>query len=118
MKYRLCILIIAIASTFMQAQAVSSEVLPKIGAVYEIGSPVATMFKHIRFPRPNFIIKRGGIVNYSKAETVAVTITSVKERKDGSTRVFLKRTDGKRFFGSHVFVSADFQRALQSGELR
>lgn len=89
----------------------------KVGDIFEIGKPETNTYKHINFPRANFIIKRGGIANYKRAEGEKVIVTSVKERKDGTTHVKIKRTDGNRFFGSHTVVSANFKEALATGEL-
>ncbi|MDC6390450.1 hypothetical protein PP182_17300 [Maribacter sp. PR1] len=89
----------------------------QVGDVFEIGKPETNIYQHIKFPRANFIIKRGGIANYKRAEGEKVVVTSVKEKKDGTTLVKIKRTDGNRFFGSHTVVSADFKEALESGEL-
>ena len=74
--------------------------------------------KDIDFPRANTIIKNGGIANYKKMEGVKVVVTAVKEKKDGTLQVKIKRTDGGRFFGIHTVVSADLRDALESGELR
>ncbi|MBQ4913321.1 hypothetical protein J8L85_02645 [Maribacter sp. MMG018] len=89
----------------------------EVGDVFEIGRPETNKYKHINFPRANFIIKRGGIANYKSVEKNMVVVTSVKEKKDGSTEVKIKRKDGGRFFGSHTVVSVDFDDALQAGEL-
>ena len=89
----------------------------QVGDVFEIGKPESNSYKHINFPRANFIIKRGGIANYKRAEGEKVVVTSIKEKKDGTTLVKIKRTDGNRFFGSHTVVSVDFKEALESGEL-
>ena len=89
----------------------------KVGDILEIGKPETNTYKHINFPRANFIIKRGGIANYKRAEGEKVVVTAIKEKKDGTTQVKIKRTDGNRFFGSHTVVSADFEKALASGEL-
>ena len=89
----------------------------EIGDVFEIGKLQSITYKHINFPRANFIIKRGGIANYKRAEGERVVVVSIKEKKDGTTKVNLKRTDGGRFFGSHAVVSADLKEALESGEL-
>lgn len=90
----------------------------QVGDVFEIGAPEANTYKHIDFPRANFIIKRGGIANYKVAEGQKVVVTSVKEKKDGTTQVKIKRNDGGLFFGSHTVVAADFGDALASGELQ
>ncbi len=97
-------------------QAVPQEV--QVGDILEIGRPDAPSYKYIDFPRPNFIIKRGGIANYKRVEGNKVIITAIKEKKDGTLKVKIKRTDGGRFFGSHPVVSADLENALESGELR
>lgn len=88
------------------------------GDILRIGLPDAPGFKHIDFPRPNFIIKQGGIANYKRVVGNEVVVTSVKEKKDGTLQVKIKRADGGRFFGSHSVVSADLKNALESGELR
>ena len=113
-------LILAIGSLSLNAQDVNFVELQevKVGETLEIGSPESSMYKHIDFPRANFIIKKGGIANYKSLEGNKVVITSLKEKKDGSYLVKLKRADGKRFFGSHVAVSANLKDALESGELR
>lgn len=90
----------------------------EVGDVFEIGKPETNTYKYINFPRANFIIKRGGIANYKSVQKNTVVVTSVKEKKNGSTEVKIKRKDGGRFFGSHTVVSVDFDDALRAGELQ
>lgn len=105
--------------SLLAAQTNTGEVSNSInvGDVYEIGRPAANQYKHIDFPRPNFIIKAGGIANYKKVEGNSVVITSVKEQKNGVIKIKMKRTDGTRFFGTHKSVTADYTEAISSGEL-
>ncbi|MER3373767.1 MAG: hypothetical protein RIM83_03935 [Allomuricauda sp.] len=107
------ILVVAfmIGALSLNAQEVS------VGDVFEIGTPDAPQYEHIDFPRANFIIKRGGIANYKRVEGNKVVVTSVKEKKDGTLKVRIKRIDGNRFFGSHWQVAANFREAVASGEL-
>lgn len=109
-KYILVVALM-IGAFSLNAQEVS------VGDVFEIGRPDAPQYEHIDFPRANFIIKRGGIANYKRVEGNKVVVTSVKEKKDGTLQVRIKRTDGHRFFGSHWQVPANFKEALASGEL-
>lgn len=90
----------------------------EVGDLLEIGRPESNVYKHIDFPALNFIIKRGGVANYKLVQGETVVVTAVKELKDGTTQVKLKRSSGGRFFGSHSVVKADFQDAMESGELR
>ncbi|WP_282049781.1 hypothetical protein [Maribacter aquivivus] len=89
-----------------------------VGDVFEIGVPETNKYKHIDFPRENFIIKRGGIANYRRAHGEEVVVTAVKELKDGTTQIKIKRNDGGRFFNSHTVVTADYKEAINSGELQ
>ena len=115
-KYAIALLFsLSLLHTQNNTSQTSSEV--KVGDVFEIGKPDANNYKYINFPRANFIIKRGGIANYKKLRGKAVVVIAVKEKKDGTTEVRIKRNDGGRFFGSHWDVAADFQDALASGEL-
>lgn len=106
-------------TVMVQAQADQNVDFQKVevGDTFEIGRPEAPTYKHIDFPRANFIIKKGGIANYKTVEGNKVVVTAVKKAKDGTIEVKIKRTDGRRFFNTHAVVSADIQSALQSGEL-
>lgn len=89
----------------------------QIGDVLEIGTSKRMDYKHINFPRANFIIKRGGLANYKGLKGDRVVVTAIETNKDGSTKIKIKRKDGGRFFGSHTVVSADINNALAAGEL-
>ncbi|QCX41050.1 hypothetical protein FF125_10985 [Aureibaculum algae] len=89
----------------------------KEGDVLKIGKPIVKEYKHIKFPKSNFIIKRGGIVSYQNIVGSLVLVTGVKEKKDGTKIVKISRNDGGRFFGSHTVVKVDIDNALKSGEL-
>lgn len=121
MKKYMLVVVLAVASLLSfnaQSQTVKVDGDVKIGDVFVIGESNATLYKHINFPRPNFIIKRGGIANYKALENDKVVVTSVKAKKDGSTVIKIKRADGKKFFRNYTQVSANFKEALESGELK
>jgi hypothetical protein len=104
----------------LNAQNAMNQNPPEVraGDVFEIGRPESNTYKHIDFPKANIIIKRGGLANYKRVEGRKVVVTSVKEKKDGTTQVKIKRQDGGRFFGSHTVISADYKDAVESGELQ
>lgn len=116
MKYAIAFLM-SMSFVWAQDESKISAASFKVGDVLEIGKPAFNSYDHIHFPRPNFIIKKGGIANYKRAEGQKVVITAIKEKKDGTFKVKLKRNYGGRFFGSHVNVSASLDGALSSGEL-
>nr|WP_297786378.1 hypothetical protein [uncultured Allomuricauda sp.] len=116
MRIMILALLFVVATTNSNAQSVTPQDV-KVGDVLEIGKPDTPQFKHIDFPRANFIIKKGGIANYKRVVGNKVVVTDIKEKKDGTVMVKIKKTDGKRFFNSHPVVKADLKNALESGEL-
>lgn len=90
----------------------------KVGDVIEIGNPSTTKYKHIKFPRANFIIKRNGVADYKKALGQEVVITDVETIKDGDTRISVKRKDGRRFFNTVSNVSISLEKALEANEIK
>ena len=99
--------------------AVSQDVTQNdvMGKILVIKAPEGNSFNHLNFPRLNFIIKKRGIANYKSVYGKRVKITASEQLEDGSTRVYLKRTDGRKFFNYLPEVAANLELALQSGEL-
>ncbi len=56
---------ITISTLCIQAQDNSHTSLAEVDVI-EIGTPSSSTYHHINFPKTNFIIKRGGIVDYKK----------------------------------------------------
>lgn len=90
----------------------------KVGDVIEIGHPSTSKYKHIKFPRANFIIKRNGVADYKKALGEEVVITDVEKIDDGETRISVKRKDGRRFFNTVSNVSISLEKALEANEIK
>jgi hypothetical protein len=89
----------------------------KIGDVFIIGEVANNDYKHINFPRNNFIIKKGGIANYNNIPGERVEVTSIKKNKDGSIVATIKLTSNKNFFNSHKYVTVDITEAISEKEL-
>ncbi len=99
----------------MYAQNTDSNV--KIGDVFFIGEVDHNTYEYINFPRPNFIIKRGGIANYKNVRGRKVEVTSIKEKKDGSLVATIQLTSKKAFFNSHKYVTVKIVEAIRAKEL-
>lgn len=119
MRKYVSVIFIALGVLSVNAQDLSSkQVTVAKGDVIEIGTPSTAKYKHIKFPRANFIIKRGGIANYKAAKGEEVVITNVKSGENGNTIIDVKRTDGKRFFRTVNTVSINLEDALASNEIK
>ncbi|MEP3836769.1 MAG: hypothetical protein ABJM36_03940 [Algibacter sp.] len=111
--------VIGLGVLTMNAQDFNSKsIAVEKGDVIEIGKPSTFKYKHIKFPRANFIIKRGGIANYKAALGDEVVVTNVDATKNGVTKVDVKRKDGKRFFNTVSTVSINFEDALAANEIK
>ncbi|QYA26811.1 hypothetical protein G3I01_15350 [Gramella sp. MT6] len=106
------------ASLIMSSQVnAQSENNVEIGDVLKIGKADNYQYTHVDFPKPNFIIKKGGIANYDQLSGTLVEVTKIRNNDKGQTTIILKRRDGKKFFGSFSEIKADYQKAIASAEL-
>ncbi|MGB5377725.1 hypothetical protein [Muriicola sp.] len=87
------------------------------GTVLTIAKPSTANYKHIDFPRKNFIIKRGGIANFKTLYGKKVEVVSHSYSADGQTIVTLRPADGTKFFRNFSTVDAHLEDALSAGEL-
>ncbi|MCK0157147.1 hypothetical protein MWU65_08170 [Cellulophaga sp. F20128] len=106
-----CISIAVNAQTSTNVDAI------KIGDVLMIGESTANSYQHIYFPKKNFIIKKGGIVDYKRIPKSKVVITAISDSPDGKVEVSFKLKNGKQFFNSHRIIKADLLKAIHSKEL-
>ncbi len=85
----------ALLSLKAQTEPVEEEI--NVGAVLQIGKSVTYGYSHINFPRPNFIIKRGGILNYKDLWGEKVVVTEVYQNKKMKPRLPLNERTEKSF---------------------
>ena len=88
----------------------------QVGDELTLGTPSGAHYKHVDVPRKNFIIKRGGIADMSTLKNLPVTITDISYGK--TSLVTFKRTDGKKFFRVYRTLTAKFNEAVDSGEVK
>ncbi len=104
--------------SFSMLSAQNSNATIEVGTILSISEPVSDTYKHIDFPRKNTIIKRGAIADFNGLKGLKVVVDAVETTKNGETLIRLKRNDGKNFFRFYPKVSANFQEALNSGEIQ
>lgn len=95
----------------------SQDNSPKIGDVLIINAPTGQTYDHIKFPKLNIVVKRGGLANYKSVYGEAVIIKNILTKKDGKVYIQLESQNGKKFFGFLKTVNADYNKALETGEL-
>ncbi|CAM1374259.1 dihydroorotase [Tenacibaculum xiamenense] len=108
-------LFIILFSGFGYAQ--SSDTSVKVGDVFLVGEVANDNYKHIKFPKDNFIVKRGGTVNYSNVRGQKVEVTSIKENSKGDLIATISLSSKKYFFRSHKYVKVNITDALNNKEL-
>lgn len=89
---------------------------PKVGDVLIVKAPSSQFYNHIAFPQLNMLVKRGKTASYAPVIGNEVVVEEVFAKKD-KTYVVLKKNDGTKFFGLYSNVKANYQNAIDSGEL-
>ena len=97
--------------------ALSAQGSVKVGDTFVINEVSGDNYKYINFPRASTVIKKGGVADYKLLVGKKVEVTSVKEKKDGTTVATIKLASGKRFFKSHKYVTVDIAKAIENKEL-
>ncbi len=87
-----------------------------VGDTFTIASVESNNYKFIKFPKSNFVIKQGGIVNYNKIRGAKVKVTAVED-KNGVKVATIALVSGKRFFNSHKYVNVHISDAVSNKEL-
>lgn len=118
MKLRMFFTVCCLTLFTITSAQVKQQVPVQEGAIFTIGNPSSAKYKHINFPRKNFIIKRGGIADMKTLKGKKVEVVRYAYTSDGRTEVTLKPLDGGKFFRKFPTVKAHLEDALQLGELR
>jgi hypothetical protein len=90
----------------------------QVGEVFVIGKSVTPEYKYLNFPRANFIMKRGAIADFRNLKGRKVVVHEIVYPTENEPEVVLKLQDGRKFFRFYPTVTANFEKALDSGELR
>lgn len=90
---------------------------PEVGEKLVISNSSTYGYKYLHLPNANFIIKKNGRLNYDQLVGKSVIIQEIKSTETKNT-VVLRRADGKKFFGSFPVIKANYEKAVQSGELK
>ena len=101
-----------------QVNATNIDNNPEIGDRLLIQSPENTTYTALNMPKLNFVVKKGGVANYKSVQNTLVEVVKISKNKKGESVVTLQRVDGAKILGLKKSVSANYDRALQLGELK
>ncbi|WP_405205322.1 hypothetical protein [Aquimarina sp. LLG6339-5] len=116
MKKLLFIAFISVLTIQAQEQNFTSPDNVNIGDIMTLGKPSGKTYKHILFPKTNFIMKKGGTTNYRRLKGLRVIITN-KETTEGKTIISIKRNDNKQFLNTIRIVKVNLEAALEAKEI-
>ena len=97
---------------------VNAQTEPKVGDVLIVKQPSNQYYNHVDFPKLNILVKRGKIASYKSEFESEVVIQDVKTKSNGDTYVVLSKKDGSKFFGLKTKVKANYNKAIEAGELK
>jgi hypothetical protein len=116
MKAYFIFLLALLSFTGVHAQQESPE--PKIGELLIMGSYDGMEYDHVHFPKLNFVLKKGGIGNWTGLRGTKVVIKEKYQNNMGETIAVLEPADGRRFLKVIPTVTTSFDKALANGELK
>ena len=96
---------------------ISAQDKVKVGDTFVINEVSSDNYKYIKFPKNSTVIKKGGVADYHLIVGKKVEVTSLKEKKNGTTIATIKLVSGKQFFKSHRYVTVDIAKAIENKEL-
>lgn len=108
-------LFVIFCSGIMFAQSENSTI--EVGDTFVISEIHGNNYKHINFPRANFIIKKGGLANYKNIKGKKVQIKSIDKKENGNLIATIELTSKKKFFNSHKYVKVNINEAIYTKEL-
>ncbi|WP_405200046.1 hypothetical protein [Christiangramia sp. LLG6405-1] len=101
-----------------QVNATNIDNNPEVGDRLLIQSPENTTYTAVNMPKLNFVVKKGGMPNYKSVQNTLVEVVKISQNKKGENIVTLQRVDGAKILGLKKSVSANYDQALQIGELK
>ncbi|WP_281541484.1 hypothetical protein [Maribacter aestuarii] len=116
MKKLFLVLITSLFANAIWSQEIGETI--KTGDLYVINKSNNQPFKNLFFPKPNFIIKRGGIANYKGLDGTIVKINRVYTSENNNLIVDLTPLGSKKFFNVYSNVEANLTKAMESKELQ
>ncbi|TQI69252.1 hypothetical protein JM79_0125 [Gramella sp. Hel_I_59] len=101
-----------------QVNATNIDTNPEIGDRLLIQSPENTTYTAVNMPKLNFVVKKGGVANYKSVQNTLVEVVKISQNKKGENIVTLQRVDGAKILNLKKSISANYDQALQLGELK
>jgi len=101
-----------------QINATNIDNNPEVGDRLLIQSPENTTYTAVNMPKLNFVVKKGGVANYKSVQNTLVEVVRISQNKKGENIVRLQRVDGTKILGLKKSISANYDQALQLGELK
>ncbi len=95
-----------------------SDTEPKVGDVLVIQETENGNYDAIKFPERNILHKKTGLSQYNRVEGMAVEVIAVTTNAKGETVVTIQPKDGSKFFRYWKSVKANYQKAIENGELK
>jgi len=83
----------------LYSQSTSSMIA--VGDFFVIGAAENNNYTYINFPKPNNIIKKGGLVSFKNVVGKKVVVTSIKEKWNGTLVAMIHLVSKRLFFESH-----------------
>ncbi|OIQ22273.1 hypothetical protein [Lacinutrix sp. MedPE-SW] len=112
----ICFIVLSLSLSAKNSNLILQN-MPEVGDHYIVNENTGETYKHINFPRPNILVKRGAVASYNSVKDAIVTVTNVAKNKNGETIITVERKDGTKFFGFLKSAEINYEKALEAKEI-
>lgn len=88
-----------------------------IGEELTISEPSSNSYVYIQFPKNNFILKKGGTLNFKSLVGTKVIVDEIMKSENGETIVKVKKKNGGSFLHSLKTLNIAYNNAIKYAEI-
>ena len=89
----------------------------KVGDELTIAGPSSCSYVYVYFPKKNFILKKGGTLNFKSLWGTKVIVSEVSKSKSGDIIITVEKKNGGSFLNSLKTLNIQYDNALKTSEV-
>ena len=89
----------------------------KVGDELTISDPSSSSYAYIHFPKKNFILKKGGTLNFKSLAGTKVIVTEISKSKSGDILIKVMKKNGGSFLNTLKTLNIEYDKAIKNSEV-
>ena len=88
-----------------------------VGDELTISEPSSSSYAYIHFPKKNFILKKGGTLNFKSLKGTKVIVTEISKSKSGDILIKVMKKNGGSFLNTLKTLNIEYDKAIKNSEV-